>query len=223
MGVTHGPVNRERRNYSTYRSGSRDHGRRRRVLRRRLGALLTLAVLVVGGILLVPLAKRAIEHFELPLQYASIIRQQAAAQHVDPALIAAVIYAETRFEPRTSSAGAEGLMQLEPATARFLAHHTNGYAFRVSDLASPQVNITYGTYYLRYLLNIYKGNKVLALAAYNGGETNVDNWLAEAQAQHHRLRIRDIPLAQTRGYVAEVLTKQRDYRTNYARQLGYST
>ncbi len=218
MGVTHRPVNSERRNYSTHRSVPRA-----RIVRRRLTALTVLLVVAVIGVVeLVPLAQRAINHFELPLRYASIIRHEAATQHVDPALIAAVIYAETRFEPRTSPTGAEGLMQIEPATARFLAHHTDGYAFHVSDLSTPQVNISYGTYYLRYLLNLYNGNKMLALAAYNGGETNVDNWLARARAHHHRLRIADIPLAQTQGYVVEVLSKQRAYRSHYARELGYS-
>ena len=80
-------------------------------------ALFTLVVLVVGVVVLLPLVRRAIQHFELPLQYASIIRQQATDKHLDPALIAAVIYAETRFRPRTSPTGAEGLMQIEPATA----------------------------------------------------------------------------------------------------------
>ena len=218
MGVTHRPVSPERRNYSTYRRKPRT-----RVRRRRFGALLGLAVLVVVIVEGIPLAQRAIEHFELPLQYAGIIRQQAAAKHVDPALIAAVIYAETRFRPRTSATGAEGLMQIEPPTARFLAHRSHGYAFRVADLGTPEVNIAYGTYYLRYLLNVYNGSKMLALAAYNGGETNVDNWLAAASAQHRRLTINGIPLAQTRAYVGEVLSKQRAYRTHYAHQLGYST
>ncbi len=217
MGVTHRPVKPEHRNYSTYRAQPR-----RRVVRRRFTALIALAVLVVAVIQLVPLAQRAIEHFELPLQYASIIRAQAAQKHVDPALVAAVIYAETRFRPRTSATGAEGLMQIEPATARFLARHTHGYAFRVADLGTPSVNIAYGTYYLHYLMNIYGGSKVLALAAYNGGETNVDNWLAAAHAKHRTLTIGDIPLGQTRAYVAEVLDKQRAYRSHYARQLGYS-
>jgi soluble lytic murein transglycosylase len=192
-------------------------------MRRRITALVTLVVLLVGAVLLVPLARRAIEHFELPLQYASIIRQQAAEKHVDPALIAAVIYAETRFRPRTSPTGAEGLMQIEPETAKFLAHRSGGYAFNVADLGTPSVNISYGTYYLRYLMNLYGGNKVLALAAYNGGETNVDNWLTSARAQHHRLTINDIPLAQTRAYVSEVLGKQRAYRAHYSRQLGYGS
>ena len=217
MGVTHGPVNRERRNYSTYRAQSRS----RVVRRRRLRALLAVLVVAVGVVLLLPLARRAIEHFELPLQYTSIIRQEAAQKHVDPALIAAVIYAETRYRPRTSPTGAEGLMQIEPATAEFLAHRSHGYAFRVSDLGTPQVNIAYGTYYLRYLMNLYDGSKVLALAAYNGGETNVDNWLNAARAAHRRFTISDIPIPQTRAYVGEVLTKQRAYRTHYAQQLGY--
>jgi len=217
MDVTPRSVNPERRNYSTYRAPSR-----RQVRMRRIRALLALGVLVVGVILLLPLAKRAIEHFELPLQYASIIRQQASDNHVDPALIAAVIYAETRFRPRTSPTGAEGLMQIEPATAKFLAHRSHGYAFNVSDLGSPSVNIAYGSYYLRYLLNLYSGSKLLALAAYNGGETNVDNWLSAARVHHRRFTIGSIPIPQTRAYVSEVLSKQRDYRMHYARQLGYS-
>ena len=217
MGVTPRPVNHERRNYSTHRSRPRT-----RIRRRRLGALLTLVVLVVGVVLLEPLVNRAIQHFELPLAYSAIIRQEAADEHVDPALIAAVIYAETRFRPRTSPTGAEGLMQIEPATARFLAHRSHGYGFRVADLGTPAVNIAYGTYYLRYLLNAYHGSTLLALAAYNGGETNVDNWLTSARAEHRQLAIGDIPIAQTRAYVGEVLTKQRAYRARYARQLGYS-
>ncbi|MDE3132005.1 MAG: lytic transglycosylase domain-containing protein [Acidobacteriota bacterium] len=211
-------ANHDRRNYSTYRA----RPRRRLIRRRRLRALSALVLLGVAVVLLLPLANRAIEHFELPLQYSSIIRQQAAAKRLDPALVAAVIYAETRFRPRTSPTGAEGLMQIEPATARFLARRSGGYAFSLSDLGTPSVNIAYGTYYLRYLLNVYRGSEVLALAAYNGGETNVDNWLSAARAHHRRLTIDSIPLAQTRAYVGEVLSKQRAYRSNYARQLGYS-
>ena len=64
----------------------------------------------------------------------SIIRQQAAAKHLDPALVAAVIYAETQFDARTSPTGAEGLMQIEPATAEFLARRSGGIGFTVSDL-----------------------------------------------------------------------------------------
>ena len=112
-------------------------------------------------------------------------------------------------------------MQMEPATARFLAHRSGGYAFTVADLGTPAVNIAYGSYYLRYLMN-FNGNKVLALAAYNGGETNVNNWIAEERAQHQRLTIGDIPLAADPRLRPEVLAKQGAYRSNTQSQLGYS-
>jgi len=189
---------------------------------RRLLALIALAGIVVAVLVAVPLVRRAIQHFTLPLQYAAIIRQQAGEKHLDPALVAAVIYAETRFNPRTSPAGALGLMQIEPATAKFLAHQSGGTAFTVADLGTPQVNIAYGSYYLRYLLNLYDGNVVMALAAYNAGETNVDHWVARVRAAHQQFRVADIPIAPTQSYVLEVLNKQRAYRSHYAKELGYS-
>ncbi len=190
--------------------------------RRRLTVLVTLVLMGAGVLLVLPLVRRAIQHFTLPLSYASIIRRQAADKHLDPALIAAVIYAETRFVPRESSTGALGLMQVEPATAEFLARRSGGYAFNVADLGTPSVNIAYGSYYLRYLLNAYGGDETLALAAYNGGETNVNTWLNKARAAHHSFTVADIPIAQTRAYVSEVTAKQQAYRTHYAHQLGYS-
>jgi soluble lytic murein transglycosylase len=216
MGATQRPVSYSRRNYA---AGHEPGGS---VVRRRFTALLALAILIVAAVFVVPLIRRAINHFTLPLEYTSIIRQQAAQKHLDPALIAAVIYAETRFRPRTSPAGAEGLMQMEPQTAKFLAHKSGATTFTVSDLGTPQVNIAYGSYYLRYLMNEYNGSKVLALAAYNGGETNVNNWLEKMRAEHQRFRIGDIPIAQTRAYVTEVLNKQHAYRSKYASQLGYT-
>lgn len=193
------------------------------LIRRRHPVLLTLillAVLALALTLILPLAKRAIEHFQLPLEYSTIIRRQASEKRLDPALIAAVIYSESRFRPRTSPTGARGLMQIEPQTALFLAHRSGGTQFAVSDLASPQVNIAYGSYYLRYLLNRYRGNLVMALAAYNGGETNVDAWVARARRAERRFTVREIPIAQTRAYVSEVLSKRVAYRNRYARALG---
>ena len=205
MGVTPRSVNSDRRNYSSYRATSR-----RRIRSRRIRALLALAVIIAGALLLLlPLAKRAIEHFELPLQYASIIRQQAAYKHVDPALIAAVIYAETRFRPRTSSTGAEGLMQIEPATAEYLAHRSGGVAFRAPILATLFLIVT-----LANLAMPGSSNFI--------GEFMILRWLAAARAHHRRFTINGIPIPQTRAYVSEVLSKQRAYRTHYARQLGYS-
>ena len=188
--------------------------------RRTLGtvAAVVLFALLVG--LIVTQADHAVRRLGLPLTDASVIREQAAKKHLDPALIAAVIYAETKFDPRPSSAGAEGLMQILPATAYFIAHLSGGDRFTASDLATPSINVAYGSYYLRYLLDHYDGNEMLAVAAYNGGWANVDSWVARASAEGRRLTVGAIPFPETRAYVQRVLGAQRAYRATYPRQLG---
>ena len=200
----------------------RDAARRRSAARRRAAvAILGVVLLVVAVVLALPLFRKAVTELTLPLQHEDIIRQQAAEKHLDPALIAAVIYAETKFDPRPSPAGAQGLMQILPQTAEFLAKRSGATTFTISDLSAPQVNIAYGSYYLRYLLDEYGGNKVLALAAYNGGEANVDRWLAQARTAGHRVTVEDIAFPETRAYVFRVLQAQHDYRRTYATELGY--
>jgi len=195
--------------------------RRRAAARRRnrLIAAVLVGVVVLGVVLLMPLVQKTVNEFSLPLTNADVIRQQAAQKRLDPALIAAVIYAETKFDPRSSAAGAEGLMQIMPETALFLAHRSGATTFTTSDLATPQVNIAYGSYYLRYLLDEYHGNVTDALAAYNGGESNVDRWIAAARAQGHALTVDEIPFPETRAYVAKVLSAEGKYRSKYAAQL----
>jgi soluble lytic murein transglycosylase len=212
-----------RRRDTARRDADRRAARRRDAVRRRRLALVLggAVVAVIAIVLAVPVFKQAVNEFTLPLADQDIIRQQAAEKHLDPALIAAVIYAETKFNPRTSSAGALGLMQMLPQTAEFLAKRSGATSFTTADLGTPQVNIAYGSYYLRYLLNHYGQNKVLALAAYNGGETNVDTWVRRARADGRRLTVTTIPFPETRAYVAKVLQAQKDYRHTYATELGY--
>jgi len=205
------------------RGGGRASARRRAVARRRRGvvAVVALAATAFVVILTAPLFRKAVTEFNLPLTNADVIRQQAAEKHLDPALVAGVIYAETKFDPRPSSAGAQGLMQILPQTAEFLAHKSGATTFTVADLGTPQVNIAYGSYYLRYLLDHYNGKTVLALAAYNGGIGNVDQWVADARQHDRQMTIKAIPFPETRAYVQRVLHAQRQYRHTYASQLGY--
>jgi len=165
--------------------------------------------------------RNAIREVTLPLRHDDIIRQQARAKGVDASLIAAVIYEESKFRDQTSHAGARGLMQITPRTAAFIAHRSGGVKFEQGDLATPQINIAYGTYYLRYLIDRYDGNDALAVAAYNAGETNVDRWVRAAGGPEGFDIDDDIPFPETRHYVHGVLDHQRDYRSHYADELGY--
>jgi peptidoglycan lytic transglycosylase len=156
-----------------------------------------------------------IQELTLPLRHEDIIRQQAAEKRVDASLIAAVIYAESKFDDRTSSAGARGLMQITPEAAQDIERHSGGTTFELGDLADPEINIRYGTYLLRELLDRYDGDTVAALAAYNAGPGNVDRWGGS------ELIVTDIPFPETRAYVEDVLDKRRAYREEYAGELGY--
>lgn len=182
---------------------------------RLLRPLATVALLALFGVVLATVEQRAGHQPSLPLSDAGIIREQAVAKQLDPALIAAVIYAETKFDPRPSAAGAQGLMQILPSTAYYLAHLSGGVSFTASDLADPSVNVAYGSYYLRYLLDRYDHDLTLALAAYNGGETNVDDWLAEAHAARVRFTVASIPFPQTRAYVQRVEHARAEYAKDY--------
>jgi len=188
--------------------------------RRTLATIAAVAIGVLATAFAVSRIDTAVRKLALPLNHAEVIREQAAKKHINPALIAAVIYAESKFDPRPSTAGAEGLMQILPDTARFIAHLSGGTRFVASDLATPSINVAYGSYYLRYLLDHYDGDEMLALAAYNAGLANVDSWVAHAGAAGRRLTMDAIPFTETRAYVHRVLDAQRAYRLTYPRELG---
>lgn len=190
--------------------------------RRRVFAILIVAVVAAGvAAYFAADARRAVQEVVLPLKHDDIIRQQAREKNLDASLIAAVIYAESRFrDNQASSAGAQGLMQITPATAQDIARKSGGVAFETDDLHTPQHNIAYGSFYLRYLLDRYDGNTAVALAAYNAGYGNVDEWLAEAGESGREFSIDEIPFGETRAYVRKVLDVRRDYRDKYSRELG---
>lgn len=155
-----------------------------------------------------------------PLPYSGIVAGNARLYHLDPALVAAVIYEESRFDvDARSDAGAVGLMQLLPDTARGIALHTGGGNFHpATDLLNPDLNVRYGSWYLHHLQDKYashrNGNE-LALAAYNAGQANVDRWIAKTPPGGAV----KIPFPETRDYVADVERVQKLYRRAYHDQL----
>jgi soluble lytic murein transglycosylase len=209
---------------ATTRSRPRSAAQRRKSLVRKRVVWLLAIVVVTGAVVaavVAPHVDKAVQEVVLPLRHEDIIRQQAADKGLDPALIAGVIYTESRFRDQTSHAGAKGLMQLLPSTADDIARKSGGTAFVQGDLANPQVNISYGSFYLRYLLRRYGGNEVLAIAAYNAGEGRVDQWIFDARHRGEEFdHARHIPFPETRHYVQQVLDVRDRYRSEYGRELG---
>ena len=150
------------------------------------------------------------ERLRYPLRYSEFVRVHAREHGLDPALLAAVIYQESKFQADAqSSSGAIGLMQLTPQTARGIAIRTGGRKFRTSDLYDPEINIRYGAWYLDNLFAKYKSVR-LVLAAYNAGQGNVDRWRAKGQP---------IQFAETRAYVDRVEHLRRIYADAWRSQL----
>jgi soluble lytic murein transglycosylase len=175
-----------------------------------------MVVLAAGVLLAVALVQETKpgwwERLWYPLRYEHIVRGHARNYGLDPALLAAVIYQESKFKADArSSSGAIGLMQLLPDTAKGIALHTGGTAFRVDDLFDPEINVRYGAWYLSHLLEKYRDERT-ALAAYNAGQDNVDRWRGSG---------RGIQFSETRAYVDRVEELKKIYRDAYAKELGY--
>jgi len=152
-----------------------------------------------------------------PLEHAGAIRAGAARYDLDPALVAAVVYAESKFdEYALSSQGAVGLMQILPETAEQIADESGGVTFTTEDLEDPRINVRYGSYYLRQALDAYDGDLRAAVASYNAGMGAVSEWVPQGR----KLRLRDIPYPETRAYVEKVLEARRVYREEYGDRLG---
>ena len=190
----------------------------RRVRRRRrfaLGAAAAVVGLAAGLLVASGSFDKALKEFTLPLRHEDIIREQSSEKGVDASLIAAVIYSESKFVDQTSHAGARGLMQITPDAAEFIERQSGGTSFELEDLADPEINIRYGTFLLAELLERYDGDEAAALAAYNAGPGNADEWGGAD------LTVEDIEFPETRAYVEEVLEKRDEYRSEYGKELGY--
>jgi soluble lytic murein transglycosylase len=223
--VTPGASTRQTRTRSRF-SSKRSQARREAVAekkkrtrskrRRGLGIGMTLLAGLAIGLAVVNREElgETIREVTLPLRHEDIIRQESVQHGVPPDTIAAVIFVESHFRDQTSEAGARGLMQITPRTAEIIEKLSGGTDFSQEDLADPDVNIAYGTFYLRHLLDKFGGNEVAALAAYNGGETNVGSWGGAD------LKLDDIQFQETRDYVERVLEKRDEYRAHYADELG---
>jgi soluble lytic murein transglycosylase len=178
---------------------------------RRLLWLVVLVAILAGAFAYVNATKPGwYERLRYPLRYSEYVRIHAREHGLDPALVAAVIYQESKFNPNAeSSSGAIGLMQLTPSTAHGIAVRTHGSRFATKDLYDPEINIRYGAWYLHDLFAKYHSER-LVLAAYNAGQGNVDRWRANGQS---------IQFAETKEYVSRVEDLEHIYRHAWRAQL----
>lgn len=180
--------------------------------RRLAAALVLVGAVAIGAVVLVQARPEVVDRIRYPLRYEAIVTGHARTYRLDPALLAAVIYSESKFDAEArSKAGAIGLMQLLPDTARGIAIRTGGDRFVVSDLLDPEINVRYGSWYLRNLLDRYDGDLRTALAAYHAGPGNVDRWRAHGSG---------IEFPETRAYVDKVVRLVGVYRRAYGDALG---
>lgn len=200
-------------------------GRRRRRgsrARRLLAFLIVVGALVAVGLAVHQSKPAWYARFWYPLEYDAAINRDARLNGLDPALVAAVTWRESDFDPTANSPrGAVGLMQVLPSTARFIESQDDPPPGRAIELADPEVNISFGSWYLRYLIDLHGGSVPAALAAYNGGPENLRQWRAAAAAKGVELRIpEDIPFPETRQYVTDVMDAWPIYRDAYGERLG---
>ena len=148
-----------------------------------------------------------------PFAYREQVEAMAAAAEVDPFLLLSLMRAESVYDPKArSSVGARGLMQIMPFTAVRIARMMQDTEFQLNELHQPEVNIGYASFYVKKLTDYYKGNTMMAVAAYNGGPAPVDKWIAQFGDLELDEFIETIPFRETRRYVKSVFRNFNNYK-----------
>ena len=144
-----------------------------------------------------------------PRSFSELVTKYAEQYDLSEEFIYAVIHTESGFRPAVvSHAGAQGLMQIMPDTHDWIEFKLG--IKQSNDIFDPETNISYGTYYLSYLLNKYNDEKC-ALAAYNAGSTSVDRWLSDTRYSDDGITLKKIPYNETKNYVEKVAKSKAMY------------
>ena len=154
-----------------------------------------------------------------PFGFRELIEREAYANNLHPAFVAAIVLNESSFNPSAESyRGARGLMQVMPDTAQWVFGRIGGAAEYSFDLMyNADLNVTYGCWYLAYLSNIFNGDPALVAAAFHSGQTNVQNWVSNADdsADQQTLSLANLPEGNTKDYVEKVIKAFAAYRRLY--------
>lgn len=150
------------------------------------------------------------------MRYQAEIIKFSQTHQLNPALVGAMVFVESRFDPRVvSHKGAMGLMQVMPNTGQWIAKELGKSNYAAEDLLDPVENLRVGTWYLAYLKRLFKGNDYLALASYNAGHGNVTQWIREGIWSGDSAKIEQIPFPETRKYLIKILLYRRVYSYLY--------
>jgi soluble lytic murein transglycosylase len=184
--------------------------------KRQIKAYLAIFIVMLGAIVLYLYLPKMFADEVYPLKYAGFIRTYSEKYGVDPALVAAVIFQESRFNPKAvSPVGAKGLMQFMPGTAATMAKETGRWPNY--DIFDPETSVDFGAAHIRDLLRKYNGSIEQALVGYNAGTGTADSWI---KRNIFEKIIHSNSSGETVNYVRKVTNYQNIYRTMYPRELG---
>jgi len=174
----------------------------------------TLAVLILCCAVTLCLTSQYFEKKIYPLSYRDLIESNAEKNGYEPYLLSAVVYCESSFNPEAvSRVGAIGLMQLMPDTFDWLTR-LMGDEFVGGEITDAETNLACGSYYLGWLIRKF-GSVETALAAYNAGHGNVQNWLTNPEYSDDGVTLKEIPFEETRNFVAKVISVSEIYKRLY--------
>ena len=161
--------------------------------------------------------KTAVYKVLYPLRYEEYIDKYSEEYKLDRFLVMALIKAESNYINDAQSSVARGLMQITDDTAIWISEKLS-IDFEPDDIVNPETNIKMGCFYLDYLLDYYKGNVKLSLAAYNAGMGNVDKWLKNPQYSKNGISLDVIPFAETKTYIEKIEKVTTIYKNLYNRE-----
>lgn len=184
--------------------------------KRMLPALLFLLFLTAIGYFFLSQSYEIFKKQQYPLAYQDIIEKEAKEYGIEPALVYAVVKAESNFDEEAKSrAGAMGLMQITPSTFQWLQTKLPGQSVMDEKaLLDPKINVKYGCYLLSLLKTLYT-DQTTVLCAYNAGIGSVDRWLADRSVSPDGVKLEKIPYPETAHYAKAVMENYKIYQELY--------
>lgn len=194
------------------------HARTAMAKKRSVGEHILIFLLVASLFLPVVVLSEWGQRQLFPISFVEPIVRNAEAARVDPCLVASVVRQESGYRPQCrSEVGAIGLMQLMPKTAAWIAERDRVDYRGEAQLVEANMSLRLGTSYLAWLIERFNGDLIQALAAYNVGQHQVDEWV---EAGSGELQVQDIPFPETKCFVRNVLAWRDRYRRLYGPDLG---